>query len=135
MNKEIARIIDANINRSREGLRVCEEIARFILEDKTLSAEYKQLRHRISRLIKKFPGAHRGLAQARESQEDVGRNIPDASRRKNYHEVLLANMQRTKESLRVLEEFSAIFNRSLRTSFARVRFAVYRLEKKTIARL
>lgn len=41
-------------------------------------------------------------------------------------------MQRTKESLRVLEEFSAIFNRSLRTSFARVRFAVYRLEKRPL---
>jgi thiamine-phosphate pyrophosphorylase len=133
--KGLWRIIDANLNRSREGLRVCEEIARFVLEDSKLSRGFKDLRHRISRSIKRLPAGQQTLLRSRDSQADVGRNVSSAASRKNYKDVFSANIQRTKESLRVLEEFSSIVNHPLSKVFARLRFKLYELEKKTIARL
>ena len=135
MKKDLFRIIDANLNRSREGLRVCEEIVRFILEDAELTAKFKRLRHNISHNIKKFPGMSNSLLKCRKVLADVGRGALNKASRKNYKDVFFANIQRVKESLRVLEEFAKIFNRSLSKSFARLRFQVYELEKKTIARL
>lgn len=132
MKKDLFRIIDANLNRSREGLRVCEEVVRFVLEDEKLTGEFKRARHRISRSIKKFPGA---LLEHRDTATDAGKDIATKNGRKNYQDVFSANIQRSKEALRVLEEFSNIFNRSLSKSFGRIRFQVYDLEKKTIARL
>jgi thiamine-phosphate pyrophosphorylase len=133
--RDLSRIIDANLNRSREGLRVCEEIVRFILEDAKLTTEYKNLRHRIFAIIKRVPELSKTLLESRETLTDVGRDALNKSRRKNYKDVFFANIQRVKESLRVLEEFAKIFNLPLSKSFARLRFQAYQLEKKTIARL
>ena len=44
------RIIDANLNRSREGLRVCEEVARFHLSSPQLTRELKSVRHAVNAL-------------------------------------------------------------------------------------
>lgn len=135
MNRDLLRIIDANLNRSREGLRVCEEIARFILRDARLTSEFKNLRHKISRSLKKFPHAPYTLLKSRNSQGDVGKSFLPEPSRKNYRDLFCANIQRTKESLRVLEEFSSLFNQSVSKTFARLRFKVYHLEKKTVERL
>lgn len=134
MKKDLLRIIDANLNRSREGLRVCEEISRFILEDVKLTKEFKTIRHRISRNIKKISAISRQLLQSRESATDIGREIPNKSRRRNCKDVFAANIQRAEEALRVLEEFSKMLNYTLSKNFARLRFKVYELEKKAIAR-
>ncbi|MCX7680174.1 MAG: thiamine phosphate synthase, partial [Spirochaetes bacterium] len=40
--------IDANINRAMEGLRVCEDICRFVLHDEMLSRTAKKYRHSIA---------------------------------------------------------------------------------------
>jgi len=135
VKKDLLRIIDANLNRSREGLRVCEEIARFILEDEALTKELKKIRHGISRNIKKIPAISDKLLSCRKSSSDVGKEIPNKSRRKSYKDVFAANIQRAEEALRVLEEFSKILNHTLSKNFAHLRFKVYELEKKTIARL
>ena len=41
----VFRILDANLNRCHEGLRVVEEYLRFELEDTHLAGTCKQLRH------------------------------------------------------------------------------------------
>ncbi len=41
----VLRILDANLNRAREALRVVEDYARFVLNDDALCGELKQLRH------------------------------------------------------------------------------------------
>lgn len=135
MNRKLLRIIDANLNRAREGLRVCEEITRFILEDVRLTAEFRNLRHKIWRYIKKFPRLQEHLLTSRSTETDVGRKAINKSKRKNYQDLFMANIQRVKESLRVLEEFSKVFNQSVSKYFTKLRFQVYELEKKTIARL
>ena len=41
---KLLRLIDANLNRSREGIRVCEDIARFVLNDKRITRSFKSLK-------------------------------------------------------------------------------------------
>ena len=42
------RILDANLNRAREALRVLEDYARFALDDAQISASVKALRHELA---------------------------------------------------------------------------------------
>lgn len=133
--KEINRIIDANINRAKEGLRVCEEISRFILSSSKLTAEFKRIRHKISALAEFLPCASQ-LLQERETSSDVGKNIYiNEFKRKNLMDIFFANIQRTKESVRVLEEFSKLINKKAALEFKKIRYVVYETEKKTAAKV
>lgn len=132
----INRILDANINRAREGLRVCEEISRFILNDKGLTFGLKTARHRISSLIKKMPRGMNGLLKERESGKDIGKNIyADELKRKGIKDLFFANIQRVKESLRVLEEFLKLHNTDLSLNFKKIRYGVYDIEKKAAKKI
>jgi thiamine-phosphate pyrophosphorylase len=134
--KIINRIIDANINRTKEGLRVCEEITRFILNSRTLTSELKKIRHEIDTLSKVASGTLSDLLKARRSQEDVGRNIYiNELRRRDLKDIFFANIQRVKESIRVLEEFSKLKNISLAIRFKNIRYGIYEIEKKAAKRL
>jgi thiamine-phosphate pyrophosphorylase len=135
MKKGLLRIVDANLNRSREGMRVCEEIVRFVLDDVSLTKEFKSLRHRIAHLVRKMPEMSKLLLESRASNDDVGRKIFNKTSRKNYKDVFIANIQRVKESLRVLEEFSRLISKTLSKNFTQMRFKVYALEKKTVKKL
>jgi thiamine-phosphate pyrophosphorylase len=134
--KDINRILDANINRLKEGLRVCEEIARFILNSRSLTSELKSLRHRVDSLTHRLP-RNLKLLKARNSLEDIGRNIhhPNELKRKNYTDIFLANMQRIKESIRVLEEFSKLIDTDIALQFKKIRYSAYELEKKILRKL
>lgn len=135
MKQKIYRIIDANLNRSREGLRVCEEIARFVLNDKRLTEELKGLRHKITGCIKFYPDRLQDIVSARDSGRDVGRGRqPIERKRKDWKGISLANMERAKESLRALEEFSKLVDSKIADRFKRLRFKAYDIEKKLTAR-
>lgn len=134
--KGIYRVLDANINRAKEGLRVCEEVTRFIIGDRNLTAVLKKLRHRIDTLVNKLPDRTK-LLYERESRKDVGRTLYNKKdlKRADFKEVFLANMQRIKESLRVLEEFSKLDDVSVALKFMEIRYDTYEIEKKVIKRL
>lgn len=135
MRQKVYRIIDANLNRSREGLRVCEEIARFVLDDKRLTEEFKGLRHKITNCIKFYPTRLQDIISARDSGRDVGRGRqPMEQKRLDWKGVSLANMERVKESLRALEEFSKLIDSRIADKFKRLRFKAYEAEKKLTAR-
>jgi len=126
----IHRIIDANINRATEGLRVCEEVARFILNSRALTSHFKKIRHRINSTLKYLP-PKTGLLSFRESRKDIGRDIYiNELKRASYQDVFFANIQRAKESTRVLEEFSKLWNKKAAVRFKRLRYGIYELEKK-----
>ena len=135
--KSIKRIIDANINRLKEGLRVCEEIARFIIESHSLTSDFKRIRHEIDRLVKNVSGNTRlALISERDSLRDVGKNINTKElSRGNYQDIFFANMQRAKESARVLEEFSKLSNKNVAIRFKKIRYDIYEVEKKTAKRI
>jgi len=136
MKKEVYRIIDANFNRSREGLRVCEEVARFIINSPALTRDLKSVRHSIASVLKASPATARILNGSRDSAGDVGRCSRSKSEmdRVTYGDIFTANIQRVKESLRVLEEFFKIVDKKSSSRFTDLRFRVYDIEKKVSSR-
>ena len=137
LKKEIFRIIDANFNRSREGLRVCEEVARFVWNSATLTKELKSVRHSITDILKNTPAASKILFETRNVRSDVGRKERRKSemRRLDYSDIFSANIERAKESLRVLEEFFKLIDKNDSTKFTKLRFKVYEIEKKALSHL
>lgn len=133
MNKQsitsIKRILDVNINRAREGLRVIEDYARFVLNDRELTGNIKTVRHIISKAIDRFD-----LVSSRDSEKDLGRApaFDKKIKAKTLKNVIIANIVRVEESARVLEEFSKVIYPESTVSFKKARFLLYDLEKKFI---
>jgi thiamine-phosphate pyrophosphorylase len=131
IDEKALRIVDANCNRSREALRVIEDVVRFHLEDSRLSAKLKRERHSISKTCDCFLKQNLKGLRARDVRGDPGRDsMPrsEASRR-HWGEILTSNFRRAEESLRVLEEVSKLLDVRLTRSFKRSRFRIYELEK------
>lgn len=136
MKRSILRVIDVNLNRAREGLRVCEEVTRFVLNSKPLTAEVKKIRHRIQNIGDSFPKEWKGLIASRDSASDVGRTPSGLGmKRRGPADIFAANMRRAEEAARVLEEFLKLFDRSLSNRFKRIRFDLYEIERKTLKKL
>ncbi|MDP3142545.1 MAG: thiamine-phosphate pyrophosphorylase [Candidatus Omnitrophota bacterium] len=130
IDKKILRIIDANINRLKEGLRVCEDAVRFGLDSSKLTIGFKQVRHRLVEALKVLRVDTEELLASRDIRKDVGKpSVPSELLRRNFREVFLANLQRIKESVRVLEEFSKIYDQRAALYFKDIRYRIYNLEK------
>jgi thiamine-phosphate pyrophosphorylase len=125
MNLNYYRVIDANLNRSREGLRVIEDTARFVLEKDSLYKKIRSLRHELDIVTR---SVYPKLLEKRDSNGDVGRKIKEG-RRQDVTSVLAANFRRVEESLRVLEEYSRFLKPSAGKIFKKVRYEVYSVEK------
>lgn len=127
--KSLWTLLDANFNRCREGLRVCEDIFRFIHKSPTLSEKARSLRHDITSIVKSFP--YSGLLNARDSAGDIGKGFHARERkRKDWQDLFAANIQRVKESLRVLEEVTKLMDQNKSHKIKKIRFKVYDFEKK-----
>lgn len=135
INKQVLRILDANLNRAKEGLRVCEDTLRFIFNSQGLTKEFKIIRHRISEGTRLLDIKIYELLNERDILGDIGKiNLKPELNRKNISDIFFANLQRVKESLRVLEEFSKLVNRKASAEFKKIRYKVYEVEKKIIKR-
>ena len=132
MNKRnIYRILDANLNRAREGIRVTEEVARLYFDDAGLSSKFKRLRHELTRVAKKNFDEKK-LLTFRDSEKDVGADSMGELERKraDLSSIVQANLRRAEEASRVLEEFGKLINPTSAKSFKRIRFRLYALEHK-----
>lgn len=127
--------MDANLNRAREGMRVCEEIARFILSDAALTRRCEKVRHTIGRISRLLPPP--AFLKTRDVHRDAGR--PSLRRirsgHKLYQDLLTANARRVEESVRVLEEFSRLWSLQQARRWTRLRFEVYDIEQSICAHL
>jgi thiamine-phosphate pyrophosphorylase len=133
----VLRLVDANLDRLGEGLRVLEEVARFLLNDAVLSGRLKTLRHQ---LIKDLGPLEQELLSARRVVEDVGapKTKHAVSQHHDLPSLVMANSRRVQESLRVLEEFSRLAGTPLAakaSEFGRIRFELYDLEQQLVGRL
>jgi len=136
MDKGVYRIIDANLNRVMEGIRVCEDIARFYFNNEQLTAKLKNLRHDIFSAIKDLREEHLEELVFSRDLNDVGmKSIKSEKSRKDLVDLFLANTQRGKESLRVLEEVLKLFDQELSQKFKRFRFKLYEIEKTAVKEL
>ncbi len=124
----ILRIVDANVNRCAEGIRVVEELARFSMERGPLVEELKEIRHAVRRLAAEIPGL--SLAH-RDSAGDVGRDsaTPSETSRSSLADIARANFARAEEALRVLEEFGKLIDPAAARAFKELRFRLYAIEK------
>jgi thiamine-phosphate pyrophosphorylase len=133
VNKKIYRVLDVNLNRVREGLRVCEDTARFIFKEKSLTRKIRRLRHDIYRIIKELDSELINFINFRNVKDDFGKtpNVLE-KKRENIRDIFLANFQRSKEALRSLEEFSKLIDKKISDKFKKIRFRLYSLEKETL---
>ena len=132
MERAVYRIIDANFNRAREGLRVIEEYCRFAMESASLSARAKTLRHRLCDAVAKLDAGK--LAACRDSQADVGRamHVDNQLARKDLRDCFTAAAKRLPEALRALAETTQTLDPALAQVFEELRFNAYTLEKDIV---
>lgn len=132
----LLRILDANLNRAKEALRVGEDIVRFGLNEELLSKRWKSCRHQISQAFLKMPLKYQLLLNVRDSENDVGKSshIADKKKKQTLKDLLIANLKRAQESLRVLEEVSKVIAPKLSGRFQKIRFDTYVLEKDTLSK-
>lgn len=117
------RIIDVNLNRATEALRVLEEISRFYLNDAIFSKRLKDIRHSICIF---FDSSYNFLLKARNTEEDVGTCIENPTKtNREYLNIICvfrSNFKRLEQSLRVLSEYGDLDDR--------FRYQTYTLEKE-----
>lgn len=133
MNDKLSRIIDANCNRAREGLRVLEEVGRFWLDNENIFNEIKVLRHDFSDTESKIKILFKNTLNDRDSLNDVGKQyVPNLEgKRDDISTLVTANAKRVEESLRVLEEFLKLIDKNNVTEQVKqMRFKTYTLEQQ-----
>jgi thiamine-phosphate pyrophosphorylase len=123
------RVIDAAANRAREGLRVVEDYARMVLDDRHLTGELKRLRHALAATLARIPAADR-LA-SRETLRDVGARMttPAELVRPDMASIVAANFSRLQESLRTLEEYAKTLDPDAARRLEQLRYRAYTLQR------
>lgn len=130
-----ARLIDANLNRASEGIRVLEELARLALDDPALAESAKRMRHEL-RAAFDTPSLRRAI-RCRDIEGDVGTTLETQAEYSRSHlgEVATAAAKRVGESLRVLEECAKTMDPAVARAVEQIRYRSYELERRlTITR-
>jgi thiamine-phosphate pyrophosphorylase len=123
------RVLDAAANRAREGLRVVEDHARFVDNDRFLMRELKQLRHDLAAALARLPTGQ--LLACRDTVADVGTTIhtEEEAARVDEKAVVAANFKRLQESLRSLAEFGKLIDPAFAAEIEQMRYRSYSLER------
>jgi len=130
MDTAIARILDANLNRAREALRVIEEAVRFGADDADLSASLKEARHDLAAAARRLDAD--ALLAARDTAGDVGTTIDTASEqvRDSVDDVVVSAFKRLTEALRVLAEYGKAVDADFAAAIEQLRYRCYDLESR-----
>jgi len=128
-NTDTLRILDAAANRASEGARIVEDYVRFGRDNSYLTQICKQWRHDLQSVLAELPNSER--MAARETQRDVGTQITTAAEqcRTAVMDVVVASLNRVKQALRSLEEFSKIEFPQLASRVEQLRYAWYTVER------
>ena len=133
--KKIYRILDANVNRAAEGIRVVEDICRFNFEDENLTKKLRDIRHAIRKNLKDFD-SH--MLRHRDSSHDIGKKITKENKldkKDSLSQIITANFKRALEAIRVIEEISKTTANMYETgkTYENIRYELYYLEKDVLA--
>jgi len=127
LSPELFRVIDANLNRLKEGIRVVEDIMRYRDNNKDLASKLKTLRHK-SRIDE-----YKELLQNRDSINDVLKSSTQSElKRSDITSIIAANLKRAQESSRVLEELFKLSSVRNSENFKAIRYELYNIEKEII---
>jgi thiamine-phosphate pyrophosphorylase len=126
----VYRILDANINRLREALRVIEEHFRFYAGKPGITLELKQIRHSLEEVTLLL--GDKNLVASRDTSTDplADETRPEELKRYSMDDILVSNLKRAQEAARVLEEYSKLVGAPSCPEMAKqLRFRIYNLEK------
>lgn len=129
-DKKVWRLLDANANRAREGLRILEDTARFVLENASAAAGLRKLRHTLDAQVRRH---YKQLLSERNVATDSGRKNVATPHKTGVPGLLAANFKRCSEALRVLEEYGRVISPKAVAHFQKIRFEVYGWEKKLLS--
>ena len=117
----ICQIIDANLDRAREGLRVLEDWARFGLGKEKYVARIKNFRQILGKNHLEV------YKQSRNHIEDKCKGLTHEEQlnRKTSEQIISSNSGRVQEALRVIEEFSRLHNNALSKIASEIRYEIY----------
>lgn len=132
----ILRMIDANLNRAREGMRVMEDCARFGIDASSLTERVKSARHALRSAIEALPIRADALIGSRNTAGDVGTSITTSAEqsRSEIRDLACAGAKRATEALRVVEESAKALGMS-GSAFESIRYSVYDIERDLILAL
>lgn len=139
----LARIIDANLNRSREALRTLEDLARFVLDEEALCERLKRARHGVAEAAGCLPIDRAALLAWRDTPGDVGTRVTAGGeyQRATAGDIASAAFGRLQEALRSMEECAkALGGRGGAAgdgagAFEQLRYETYELERLLAQRL
>lgn len=122
------RILDANLDRAREGLRIIEEWCRFGLKDAQLTEQIKHLRQTLG------SWHSQEIRQSRDTPGDPGTTLshPQEEQRDTLQTVVQVNCCRVQEALRVLEEYGKLQSVEMASAAKQMRYQLYTLESKLL---
>ncbi len=120
----ISQIIDANLDRAREGLRVLEDWARFGLGNEDFVIRIKNFRQLLGKNHLEI------YKMSRNHIEDQCQGLSHVEQinRKSPAKIISSNSARVQEALRVIEEFSRSHNNKLSKIASEMRYEIYTLE-------
>ncbi len=126
MDISVLRILDANLDRAREGMRTVEEWCRFGLGDQELTGDCKGIRQELGR----WHSA--AMRAARDTAWDPGTDLTHAQEATRSHvgAVVQANLCRVQEALRVLEEYGKLDHPEMGAAFKALRYQSYILDSR-----
>lgn len=124
----LLRILDANLDRAREGIRTIEEWCRFGLNDEATTAQLKHLRQSVARWHSPE------IRLARDTPGDLGTALthPQEATRSSLVEILQVNFARSQEALRVLEEYGKLRSVEMAAAFKQMRYQLYTLDSQIV---
>jgi thiamine-phosphate pyrophosphorylase len=123
-------VLDANVNRAREALRILEDTARFVLDNPAAAKALRGLRHDIDLLVRVH---YRTLLAARDVARDTGRSNSAKPYQGAMGALLAANFKRCEEALRVLEEYGRVISPGAVKKAQALRFTIYQWEAKLLS--
>ena len=129
MNGDLLRMLDANLNRCREALRLAEDYARFALDDAELCERLKAIRHDLSTAT---ADAARSAVTWRDTPRDVGTTITTADERsrQDLASAVVAAGKRFGEAARVVEELLKIDSPDAAAVVESCRYRFYEAERR-----
>lgn len=128
MNTDFA-LIDAAFGRAFEGLRILDEMARFIFNDTGLFVFIKKQRHELV-VIQEMFGSAKLLTARQGVDSGAVHATSDLHARFSSWGLIRANAARASQALRELEEFAALYAPSAVLQLATRRYTVYQIEQK-----
>ncbi|WP_319201212.1 thiamine-phosphate pyrophosphorylase [uncultured Ilyobacter sp.] len=128
--QKLYRILDVNVNRASEGIRVVEDLFRFYFENEVLTKECRIIRHSLRKTMKEIDKL---LIESRDAKGDIGLSVSQKIKndsKESVDQLLISNFKRIQEAVRCIEEVLKVLGHyNLSKDMENVRYQSYSLEK------